>query len=677
MRKKKTGPVFTGTIALICSAMFLWACTNPSGGGGTVPVTGISLDKTTLTLAPGGTAVLTVSYTPADTTQTGVTWSSSAESVATVSDGTVSAVALGTAVITATSTADPSVKAVCAVAVTATGSVPLTGISLDKSTLDLAPNGTAVLTVIYDPADTTEKDVTWSSSDPAIATVSDGTVSAVALGTATITATSTADSTITATCAVTVRDPVPLTGISLDRPTLNLAVGGTTTLVVIYNPGNTTQKGVTWSSGNTSVATVSDGTVTAVAVGTATITATSTADSTKKAECTVTVVSQAVPLTGISLDQSTLNLAVDTRTTLTVIYSPDNTTQTGVTWSSSDPAKAAVDAVTGQITAVAVGTATITATSTADRTKTIACTVTVVAEEIPLTGIGLSETTLTMSKGGTETITVSYTPANTTQTGVTWSTSDSAVATVSNGTIRAVGGGTARITATSTANPARTATCTVNVAVPLSGISLPATFTIVRTLTGSIPVTYTPADTTQKGVTWSSGNTSVATVSDGTVTAVAVGTAVITATSTADSTKTATCTVTVREPRHGINITVTFTGFEDETIDLGVVKPEEPDPGPGGDSGSGGNTVSDLGGDSGSGGVSPNPDPTPHFVIKAPEGFDRYLWYVNGNYFFGLGESSWTVYPEYILPGYHYITVIVEKSDGSHFSKTVKYTVGY
>jgi uncharacterized protein YjdB len=477
-----------------------------------------------------------------------------------------------------------------------------------------------------------------------VATVSDGTVTAVAVGSTTITAASTADPAKTASCTVTVvSQAVPLTGIRLDQSTLHLASGGTTTLGVIYNPGNTTQTGVTWSSSDPTVAVVdvNTGLIIAVAPGTATITAASTADPAKTAACTVTVVSQAVPLTGISLDRSTLNLAVGGPTTLVVIYNPGNTTQTGVSWSTGDAAVATVSG--GTVTPVAAGTTTITATSTADPAKTAACAVTVEAEAVPLTGIGLSKTSLTLTKGGTETITVSYTPGNTTQTGVNWSTSDAAVATVSNGTITAVGGGTATITATSTADSTKKAECAVSVPVALEGISLPATFTIVRTLTGTIPVTYTPADTTQKGVTWSSSNTSAATVdpNTGLITAGAVAstTTIITATSTVDTTKTASCTVTVTEPRNGIN--VTFTGFEDETIDLGVVKESN------------------------------------YFVIGAPGGFSRYLWYVSGSLLSGETTPTLTIPVYNIPPGLYYITVIVEKSDGSHFSKTVKFTVNY
>ncbi len=146
-------------------------------------------------------------------------------------------------------------------------------ISLDKTSVALAKTKTTTLTVSYKPTNTTaDKTVTWSSNNPSVATVANGVVTAVAAGTAVITA-KVGD--LTATCTVTVSEPVALTGISLDKTSGDLEVNGTETLTVIYNPTNTTDdKTVTWTSNNTSVATVTNGVVTAIGTGTATITAT-------------------------------------------------------------------------------------------------------------------------------------------------------------------------------------------------------------------------------------------------------------------------------------------------------------------------------------------------------------------------------------------------------------------
>ena len=254
--------------------------------------------------------------------------------------------------------------------------IPVTGVSLDKNELTLTVGQTEKLTATVEPSNATNKNVSWSSSDTAVATVaSDGTVTAVGAGTATITVT-TEDGGKTATCAVTVNAAtVPVTGVSLNKSELALIVGQTEKLVATVEPSNATNKNVSWSSSDTAVATVaSDGTVTAVGAGTATITVT-TEDGGKTATCAVTVNAATVPVTGVSLNKSELALIVGQTEKLVATVEPSNATNKNVSWSSSDTAVATV-ASDGTVTAVGAGTATITVT-TEDGNKTATCTVTV------------------------------------------------------------------------------------------------------------------------------------------------------------------------------------------------------------------------------------------------------------------------------------------------------------
>lgn len=177
------------------------------GGGGTaVPVTGVTLDKTTLSLTVGNTATLVATVEPADATNKEVTWSSDDEAIATVDNtGKVTAVAAGTATITVT-TVDGGKTATCAVTVTAAGTpaVAVSGVTLDKTTLILTVGRTETLVATVAPDDATDKSVTWASDDETIATVDNtGKVTALAAGTAIITVT-TVDGGKTATCDVTV-----------------------------------------------------------------------------------------------------------------------------------------------------------------------------------------------------------------------------------------------------------------------------------------------------------------------------------------------------------------------------------------------------------------------------------------------------------------------------------------
>jgi predicted CoA-binding protein len=187
----------------------------PGGGGGggtTVPVSGVSLNKTTLTLTVGGSETLIATVAPSNASNKQVSWSSSNPSVAAVSSGTISAVAPGTATITVT-TADGAKTAACTVTVNPAGgtSVPVSGVSLNKTALTLTVGSTETLTATVAPSTASNKQVSWSSSNPSVAAVSSGTISAVAPGTATITVT-TADGAKTAACTVTVNPAGGTTG---------------------------------------------------------------------------------------------------------------------------------------------------------------------------------------------------------------------------------------------------------------------------------------------------------------------------------------------------------------------------------------------------------------------------------------------------------------------------------
>ena len=177
--------------------------------------------------------------------------------------------------------------------------VPVTGVKLNTETLELYTGDTATLTATVQPSNATNKDVTWESSDTSVATVdTSGLVTAVGAGTATITVT-TADQSKTATCEVTVTAAsVPVTGVTLSQNQASLYYNrtpNTLTLTATVAPDNATNKAVTWTSSNPSVATVKNGVVTAVAPGTAVITATAADGSGASASCTVTVSSYLPP----------------------------------------------------------------------------------------------------------------------------------------------------------------------------------------------------------------------------------------------------------------------------------------------------------------------------------------------------------------------------------------------
>ncbi len=276
------------SVLVAIAALALAGCPAPGGGSqqsGPIAATGVTLNKSTTTMVVGGTEQLTATVAPADATNKAATWSSDDGTKASVSaSGLLTATAAGSATITATTT-DGSFTATCTVAVSAVV-VPATGVSLNKSTTTITVGGTEQLTPTFIPANATNQNVTWSSGDVTKATVVGGLVTAVAVGSATITVT-TVDGAHTATCSVTV-DPVHVSGVSLNKSSTTITVGGTEQLTATVAPADATNKSVTWSSSDGSKATVSGGLITAVAAGSATVTVT-TVDGAHAATCAVTV----------------------------------------------------------------------------------------------------------------------------------------------------------------------------------------------------------------------------------------------------------------------------------------------------------------------------------------------------------------------------------------------------
>ena len=153
-----------------------------------------------------------------------------------------------------------------------------------------------------------------------------------------------------------------------------------------------------------------------------------------------------VDVTDITLSETEKALTEGETFTLTATVNPADATNPAIEWSSSDVAVATVDE-NGVVTAVSEGEATVTATSVADPTKTASCKVVVKKPFIAVEGITLSETTAKLEIGSTITLTATVSPENATEPAVTWSSDNTAVATVEDGVVTAVGVGEAIITA--------------------------------------------------------------------------------------------------------------------------------------------------------------------------------------------------------------------------------------
>lgn len=409
----------------------------------------ISISDKTLTLELGHYKNLKVYGTTSKPT-----WRSSNDWIASVSSsGRVTAKASGTATITATVNGQ---KVSC----------KLTVLRLKKKVVTLAPNQTEQLIL-----EGTKSKANWTSSDKTVATVSDtGLITAKGSGTATITASVDGKN---LTSKVTVID--------INEKELTLASGSSKSLNIANAKGK-----VSWSSNNTSIATVSSsGKVTAKNAGTATITG--TVDGTK-------ITSK---VTVLKMNKESLTLSLNQTGTLKV-----DGTNSDITWSSSNKDVATVSK-SGKVTTKDIGTATITASVDG---KTFTSKITVV---------GISHNSIVLELGGwsgyTKTLNV-----NGSSKGIKWSSGNNSVATVTDeGKVSATGAGSTTITAT------------------VNGEKLTTKVKVLKASAKSFNLDINSVKAlkvygTSEKVTWTSNHKSVATVSnDGIVTPKSVGSAII------------------------------------------------------------------------------------------------------------------------------------------------------
>lgn len=522
------------------------------------PVTGITITSAngSKTVDTGDTLQLTANVSPSNASDTSVTWSSNSTGIAKVSTtGLVTGVAAGTAVITAKANDGSNKSATFTVTVTKKV-IKVTKISLSASTLLTKVGRTEKITATVTPTNADNREVTWSSSAPTVASVDQsGNIIAKSVGNATITVTAKDGSGVTATCWVNVTD-IKVTGITLNKTTLNIKTGATEQLTARVQPTDATNSKVTWSSNEPTVAEVDQtGMITAKKEGSAVITVTAQDGSGKTATCQVNVTD--IKVSGITLSASTLAMQTEDVKQLSVTnITPANATNKALKWESKNTWVATVDE-SGNVTAKNPGEATITVTAADKGGAQATCKVTVTERTVPVikvTQIQLSQTRASLIEGKELQLTATVLPTDATNQSLAWSSSVEGVATVDpTGKVTAIKAGTTVITATAKDDSGISASCTVQVTVPtvkVTGITLNKTnASVVKGKTVALTATVTPDTATDKTIKWTTSNKNVATVSpDGVVTAVAAGTAIITATAADDSGVKATCKITVTNP---------------------------------------------------------------------------------------------------------------------------------
>jgi trimeric autotransporter adhesin len=428
------------------------------------PVAGIDISPTSATMYVGLTRIFSATVRTAAgvaTDETPVSWRSANPSIASVSDaGLVTAVSAGTTNIVASADGLEAMAAVVVEIPPPTTPPPSAGVATVTSVLGtsaLQIGGSTQATAIARDASgnvLTGRTIAWSSSNAAVASVSAaGLVTAVAAGTSQIVAT-VEGHTGSATLTVTAAPPAVVTSVTTTLGSSSLTAGATTQASAVARDasGNTlTGRAIAWSSSNTAIATVNNaGVVTAVAAGTAQIRA--TVDGVV-GSVTVTVTAPApVPVASVTASLAAPSIAVGATTNASAVArdaSGNTLTGRAVTWSSTNTAVATVSA-TGVVTAVSAGTSQIRAT-VEGVIGNVTLTVTAAAP-IPVASVSVSLTASSIQTGiGTQASATARAADNSVLTGrsITWSSSNTAVATVSaSGVVTGLTAGTAQIRAT-------------------------------------------------------------------------------------------------------------------------------------------------------------------------------------------------------------------------------------
>ncbi len=287
--------------------------------------------------------------------------------------------ALSTAVMNVTFTVDENGNMNSTVnSAVAPQEVKVQSISLGVSAQTMRAGDTFQLHATVAPENAKNKDVTFTSTDAGVATVSEsGLVTAIKSGSCKVICTAKDGSGVTTECQVIVIQPV--TGLTLSHSALSIAVGATAKLTAVITPDNASNKEVTFTSGNKEVAVVAnDGTITGVDMGVVTITVSSKDDPTKLATCVVTV---GTPVAGVEVSPKSVELKTGNSITLTASVLPENATNKTLVWASSDKDVATVTAG-GVVSVWKAGTAVITATAVDGSGKSASCTVTATGDEV-------------------------------------------------------------------------------------------------------------------------------------------------------------------------------------------------------------------------------------------------------------------------------------------------------
>ena len=497
-------------------------------------------------VAVGGTQQLTVLFTPDVDINNKLIWRTSDDSVVTVSDeGIITGIKVGSAMISCyAEDMGPDHLITCMVYVT-DALVIANNLTVLPESATMEVGQTLQMDAVFDPDNTTDQSIRWSSSDESIITITeDGLVTAVAVGQATITAIyyNTPDGTPWVRYAKIVVEPATViaTGFEVTPDSANIKVRETFQITPVFTPENTTDKTVEYQSTDESVAVVDEnGVVRGVGAGDALIQCQAISGGFIDA-CAVHV-ENAIDF---RLSPSTREIAVGKSFTLKKITVPSNADKTA-TWSSSNTKIATVNS-NGKVTGKKIGSCTITCTLT-EYNQSATCRVKVAKLN---SKVKLNKKSIRVGLGKTYKLKASVWSNNTKNPSLTWKSANKKIATVSSkGKVKGKRLGVTKVTVVTKDKVKAKASCRVTVIRPVTSVRMNTKYAICFVgHTKKLKASVRPKNASIKKLKWTSSNKKIATVSgSGKVTGISPGDVTITAKATDGSGKRATCLVKVLE----------------------------------------------------------------------------------------------------------------------------------
>ena len=427
----KIQAVGVGKCRVVCSCSFTIplqqtkgianVCYNIEVTEAIVKVTSVSLNKSELLLHKGENEVLSASISPANATSKLLEWGTSNDKIATVdSRGMVTAIADGSAIITATTLDGSNISSACQLRVI----TPVTSIILSKSSVMLKVDQECKLDAIILPTNATIKKLQWISSNPNIATVdNEGNVKGLNIGSCVVAASSDGTN-VHETCYVTVQKKEFVSQIVLDNDEVALLEGEEKRLSAVVLPSTADNKSLVWRSDNEKVATVGeDGLVHALSKGIAIISASSLDGSGVTSSCRVSVLR---PVSEILLDRNSVVLSEGDTVRISAVVFPSTADNKSLVWRSDNEEVVTVDD-DGLVHALSKGIAIISASSLDGSGVTSSCRVSVLR---PVSEILLDRDSVVLSEGDTVRISAVVLPSTADNKFLEWRSDNENVATV-------------------------------------------------------------------------------------------------------------------------------------------------------------------------------------------------------------------------------------------------------